>query len=105
MPITNFTKLLTATVPNGGTDSDVLDVRGAHEIVVILPDITGTTLGIKVHSGPHSAGVSLYDENNNAVSYTVAGNRAYRINIGAARFISLVLATQGAERLILVSAS
>lgn len=105
MPITNFTKLLTATVPDGGTDSDVLDVRGAHDIVVILPTITGTTLSIKVHPDPHSAGVALYDENDAAVSYTVASNRAYRINIGAARFISLVLATQAAERSILVSAS
>lgn len=80
MPIATSQAVVTATIANGGTLSDAVDLGASTVCGLILPAaFTGTGLSFQV-SADGVTYVALYDSSNTAESMTVTQGRAYSVN-------------------------
>lgn len=71
--------LESVTIPNGNTDSNAIDVKGATMVAIITPSVlTGTTFTFQVSE----------DGTNFNTLYSATGN-IITVNVGTERFIAL----------------
>jgi len=106
----NIPNLLTktATIANGGTVSDAIDLEGRGLTAMVMPAaFTGTTITFQgsVDGVTYQA---LYNASNSAVSMTVAASRTYLFTPGdfsGIRYLKVVSGSaEGAARSILLVA-
>lgn len=88
--------VLTATIANGGTTSNALDIRGYTEVGFVLPTMTGTAITYQVSADGTTFGV-LYDKTGTAISVTTASSRAFPVHEAAKAFGFLKLVSGSAE--------
>jgi hypothetical protein len=102
-----LTKKQTATIANGATTSDAIDLKTARLWAIRTPAaLTGTAFTFTV-SEDCSTYYALYDSTGTAVSWTVAASR-YIINVSPTNWLSIRCfkivsgSAEGAERSIIV---
>ena len=96
----------TATIANGGTTSNAIDIRDASVIGIITPAaFTGTAITLSVSTTQAGTYVPLRSTGATAISLTVAVSGAYplSVNVEPWSWIKLVSgSTEAAQRLISV---
>jgi hypothetical protein len=92
-----------AVVANADTTSTVIRNIGSQAVGVILPVITGTTLGISV-CNTEDGTFTLLKTTSGTISMTVSSSAAYKLpdDLKPFPYFKLILASQGAERTITV---
>lgn len=105
--ITRLSKRATATIANGQTVSDAIDISDTVALGLVMPAaFTGTTLTFQV-SADNSTFQALYDSTNTQVSLTVAVSRSYDLpaELASWPFFKIVSgsAEGGARSLVVVS--
>jgi hypothetical protein len=97
MPISTSVAVLTATIANGATLSDVVDLGASAVCGMILPTLTGTTLSIQGCDTSGGTYATLKDINGTAATITVA-------TVGAGAYLYLdPLMTAGWQYIKLLS--
>lgn len=99
--VSSFTGRKTVTIANTGTTSTAIDTGSATKICIHFPTITASA-AMTLHASDAIDGTfqALY-AGATAISIDAStGARAVMVDIGAARFIKIVLAAQGALRTI-----